>query len=81
MKTWNGKPLYVCSVCGYATVDPPAFTEHERISGHKQPETVIEPVEVQMPEEVIEEKPVSKKKKLKADETAELENISEVNNE
>lgn len=81
MKTWNGKPLYVCSVCGYATVDPSAFTEHEKISGHKQPEIAVEPVDMQTPEEAIEEKPVSKKKKPKADETADLETISEVKNE
>lgn len=80
MKTWNGLPLYVCSVCGYSTVNPASFTEHERISGHKEPDKSVDPVEGRA-EEAVEWKPVSKKRKSKADETAELETTSEVNND
>ena len=77
MKTWNGLPLYVCSVCGWATVNPAAFAEHERISGHKEPEKVVKPVL-----EVEPEKPEIKKRKAKSTEIVEdLETISEGNNE
>lgn len=32
--TWDGLPLTVCPVCGYAAADEVQFAEHERESGH-----------------------------------------------
>ena len=63
VKTWNGFPLMICSVCGYSAVDEVIFAKHVRISGHIQkvdePESVIElePVlEVETPERTPKKK-------------------------
>lgn len=35
--TWNGLPLTVCPVCGYAAADETQFAEHKRESRHVGP--------------------------------------------